>query len=52
MTFGEIGFQKFYLIFKIKIIKSIANIGLHRVGQIFDKFRKIPENVLKKEIWF
>ena len=31
--FGEIGFQKFNLIFKIKIIRSTVNIGLHRVGR-------------------
>ena len=35
--FGEIGFQKFNLIFKIKIIKSTVNIGLHRVGRILIK---------------
>jgi len=38
--FGEIGFQKFNLIFKIKILKSTVNTGLHRVGQILIKSEK------------
>jgi len=45
--FGEIGIQRFNLIFKIKIIKSTVNIGLPRVGRIFDKFRKITEKVFR-----
>jgi len=46
--FGEIGFQKFNLIFKIKIIKSTVNTGLHRVGRILiksEKSQKIPERI-------
>jgi len=40
MIFGEIGFQEFNLIFKIKIIRSTVNTGLHRVGQILIKSEK------------
>ena len=34
MIFGEIGFQGFNLIFKIKIQKSTVNLGLHRIDRI------------------
>jgi len=34
MIFGEISFQKFNAMFKLKILKSTVNLGLHRVGRI------------------
>ena len=48
MIFGEIGFQEFNLIFKIKILKSMVNTGLHRVGQILIKSEK-SQKCLKEE---
>ena len=44
MIFGEIGFQKFNLIFKIKIIRSTVNLGIHRIG----RFLINSENSRKK----
>ena len=48
--FSEIDFQKFDPIFKIKILKSTVDTGLHRVGRIFDKIWKISENAWKEKI--
>ena len=44
--FGEIGFQKFNIIFIIKILKSTVDTGLYRVGRILiksEKFQKMLE---------
>ena len=43
MIFGEIGFQEFNPIFKIKIIRSTVSTGLHRVGRILINSEKSQE---------
>ena len=40
MIFSEIGFQKFNLLFKVKIIRSTVNLGIHRIGRVLIKSDK------------
>ena len=47
MLFGEIGFQEFNLIFKIKIQKLTVNLGLHRIGRILIKSENSQKKYLK-----
>jgi len=35
---GEIRFKKFFIVFKLKILESAANIGRHQISQKSDKF--------------
>ena len=44
---GEIGFEKFNLIFKLKILDSSGDTGQHQNRSNFDKFRKILKNVFR-----
>ena len=37
-THGESRFKKFFIVFKLKILESAANIGRHQIWQKFDKF--------------
>ena len=50
--FSEIGFQKFNLIFKIKILKSTVDTGLHRVSRILIKSEKSPKIYLHRKYDF
>ena len=50
--FGEIGFQKFNPIFKIKILKSTVNIGLHRVGRILINSENSQKKYLDRKCGF
>ena len=52
MIFGEIGFQKFNLIFKIKIQKSTVNLGIHRIGRVLIKSDKSQKMYLDKKYDF
>ena len=44
---GEIRFKKFFIVFKLKILESVANIGRHQFWQKSDKFWKFPKNELR-----
>ena len=35
---GEIRFKKYFIVFKLKILESAANIGRRQIWQKFDKF--------------
>ena len=37
-THGESRFKKFFIVLKLKILKSAVNIGRYQLGQNFDKF--------------
>ena len=52
MIFGEIGFQKFNLLFKIKIQKSAVNLGIHRIGRILIKSDKSQKKYLDRKYDF
>jgi len=41
---GEIGFEKFNVDFKLKILESSGGTGRHQNRWIFDKFWKISKN--------
>jgi len=49
MIFGEIGFQRFNLIFKLKILKSTVNLGIHRIGRILIKSDKAQKMHLDRK---
>jgi len=44
---SEIGFEKFNVVFKLKILQSSSDTGRHQNRSNFDKFRKIPKNVFR-----
>ena len=52
MIFSEIGFQRFNLIFKIKIQKLTVNLGLHRIGRILIKSDKSQKMHLDRKYDF
>ena len=37
-NFGEICFNKFFIVFKLKILESTADIGRHQIWRKSDKF--------------
>ena len=52
MIFGEIGFQKFNLIFKLKILKSTVNLGLHRIGRVLINSENSQKKYLNRKYGF